>query len=106
MASRRVLQNALLQSIRLSSKRAFVAVPATRVGFVTNKGALTTAYSNNGFFVRNYNTQAPHSDIFKVVDFNDIQTIIKREGKVSHSEISSRKQQSIYPYMVCGRVMI
>lgn len=82
MASRRVLQSVLLQSIRLSPKRASSVVPVTRASFIVNKGVFATANSNN-LFTRYYNTQGPTSDIFKVVDFNDIQSIIKKDGKVS-----------------------
>lgn len=83
MSPSRVLQNVLLKSIRLSPKKAFIAAPVARASFVANRGNLATAYSNNSFFARNYNTEAPHSDKFKVVDFNDIQSIIKKDGKVS-----------------------
>jgi hypothetical protein len=89
MSSRRVLQNVITSSIRLSSSRAFCSVPVLRASLVSNKGALgaTTTINNVSFFNRQYNSQAPKSDIFKVVDFNDIQNIIKKDCKVSNTEI-------------------
>lgn len=75
--------------MRLSANRAFCTAPVLRTSFLLNKSALgSTTISNVSFFNRQYNSKAPNSDIFKVVDFNDIQSIIKKDGKVIDTEIT------------------
>lgn len=76
MSSRRVLQQVVFQSLRVSAKRTAVA-PVLRASIVLNN-KFAAVQETRRFF----NSQ-PSSDIFKVVDFNDIQQIIKKEGKVS-----------------------
>lgn len=75
MSSRRVLQQVVFQSLRVSAKRT-VAVPVLRASIVLNN-KFAPVQETRRFF----NSQQP-SDIFKVVDFNDIQQIIKKDGKV------------------------
>lgn len=60
--------------MRLSVTRSLRAAPVLRASIV-NKDFTT-------FTRRQFNSQTKGSDNYKVVDFNDIQNIIKRDGKV------------------------
>lgn len=75
MSSRRVLQQVVFQSLRVSAKRT-VTVPVLRASIVLNNKFAPVKETR-----RFFNSQQP-TDIFKVVDFNDIQQIIKKDGKV------------------------
>lgn len=86
MSSRRILQNVLLQSMRLSAKRNLSTVPVLRASVVLNKGSFTT-FNNTR---RHFNSKTQESDIFKVVDFNDIQTIIKKDSKVGSDNCTEK----------------
>ena len=85
MSTRKVLQQALSQTLRLSSRKVFSISPVVRTSFIANTGVTASVVSHSGnVFSRFYNTQVPpQSDIFKVVDFKDIRNIIKQEGKAS-----------------------
>lgn len=76
MSSRRILQQVLSHSMRLSVQR--TSVPVLRASAVLSNNFIRVKDTK-----RFFNSQAPASDIFKVVDFNDIQNTIKNEGKVS-----------------------
>lgn len=83
MASRRIAQNVLAQSMRLSiAQKQLTVVSAARPGFLLNKAVFATSLSNQFLFKRYLNSNAQGSSIFKVIDYNDIQSIIKNEGKV------------------------
>ncbi|KAI8071961.1 Rhodanese-like domain-containing protein [Thamnidium elegans] len=86
MSSRRVLQQVVFQSLRVSAKR--TAVPVLRASIILNNKFVPVQETR-----RFYNSQ-PSSDIFKVVDFNDIQQIIKKEGK-GYDLIDVREEKEV-----------
>lgn len=80
MSSRRILQVVASKSIQLNAKRVFAA-PVVRSAFSVNRGFNSTV-STHFTWKREFNSQSEGKDIFKVIDYNDIQNIIKKEGKV------------------------
>lgn len=74
--------------MRLSARRTLSTAPMLRSSFVLNKAAALT-FDNNSLFSnsinnkRFFNNKVEENEIFKVVDFDDIQAIIKKDGKVS-----------------------
>lgn len=85
MISKRLLQNALTQSMRYSVQRSLITaapVAALRSSTILNRNAFSIPARNSLFEQRQYNTKAEPS-LFQVVDYNDIQSIIKDNGKVN-----------------------
>ncbi|KAI7894016.1 Rhodanese-like domain-containing protein [Mucor mucedo] len=86
MSSRRILQNVLVQSMRVTAMRSLRAAPVLRASILTKDVPTFTR--------RQFNSQANESEIFKVVDFNDIQNIIKRDGK-GYDLIDVREEKEV-----------
>lgn len=76
--------------MRLTAKRTFVTLPlaARSTSLALNKRALfaspslLNSYKNSVNNNKRFLNNKAENEIFKVVDFNDIQTLIKKEGKV------------------------
>lgn len=65
--------------MRIHAMRNLRAAPVLRASILSKD---VTSFTR-----RQFNSQANDSEIFKVVDFNDIQNIIKRDGKVKYRNI-------------------
>jgi hypothetical protein len=83
MSSRRIVQNVLVKSMRFTAQRQLTTASVVRPSILLNKAVFATPSAfNHVLFKRHLNSHAQESSIFKVVDYNDIQSIIKNEGKV------------------------
>ncbi|KAI8971248.1 Rhodanese-like domain-containing protein [Pilobolus umbonatus] len=90
MSSRRILSTVIINTSRAYSQR--IILPVVQARNVFNKINVTSIATRPSLLKCHYNTQS--KDTFEVVDFNDIQSIIKQNGEGYHL-IDVREAQEV-----------